>query len=146
MGAMVVEAISQALTESLTRMNWPTSITGCALRLNADCGTAAGMLGGGAATGAGSAAALFFGGRGMVRLKQAGVQVRAVKAGRHGYGENAWICLRWDDALCFLRPRCAWCWWIRRFAQRCGGLKLLEKNEAENARKITRWILGGMEG
>jgi hypothetical protein len=46
------------LTESLTRMNWSTSMTGCALK--------AGALGCATMGTPGSGAALFLGGRGMV--------------------------------------------------------------------------------
>lgn len=63
------EKVKLQLTESLTRMNWPTSITGGALKLRAEGATtaaAAGMVGV-IATGTGcSGMALFFGGRGMV--------------------------------------------------------------------------------
>lgn len=60
------ESKKRWLTESLTRMNWSTSITGGALKLRAAGATAAGMLGATTTGTTGSGAGLFFGGRGMV--------------------------------------------------------------------------------
>ena len=54
------------LTESLTRMNWSTSMTGGALKVRAGAGTATGTLGAAATGSTGSGAGLFLGGRGMV--------------------------------------------------------------------------------
>lgn len=54
------------LTESLTRMNWSTSMTGGALKLSAAGATAGGMLGAATTGTTVSAMGLFFGGRGMV--------------------------------------------------------------------------------
>jgi hypothetical protein len=53
------------LTESLTRMNWSTSMTGGALKASAVGGAAMGRAAGTAAGTTGSATALFLGGRGM---------------------------------------------------------------------------------
>jgi hypothetical protein len=97
------------LTESLTRMNWSTSITGGALKVRAVGGiatAAGGMMAGAATTGTtGSAMGLFLGGRGMVDA--------VVALGRFG-GWRMW----WDDGagLCDGEPG-RMKWWSRLWFQ-----------------------------